>query len=409
MAVSRARAASSGAPRRGPPRPPAAGDTALAVVNEVSVALLDLKRQFEQVEADVRLQIDRVLREQSFILGPIVQEFEAAVAAYAGVKHAVGLASGTDALLLALRALDLEEGDEVVTTPFTFFATAGTIHNAGGRPVFVDILPDTMNLDPAAAAAALTPRTKAVVPVHLFGLMADMRPILDAARAKGVFVLEDSAQSIGARQVVDGEWRNTGQLGDATAFSFFPSKNLGGYGDGGMLVTDDDEYAARIRRLRTHGGTKMYHHDEVGFNSRLDTLQAAILLAKLPYLDRWSAARREHAAWYHERFAALESAGLLRRPHIPQGNESVYNQYTLRVERRDALREHLQARGIGCAVYYPVPLHLQPCFGYLGYGPGDFPESERAATEVISIPVYPELATDERERVAQAIEAFYGR
>ncbi|MBW3655621.1 MAG: DegT/DnrJ/EryC1/StrS family aminotransferase, partial [Gemmatimonadetes bacterium] len=221
--------------------------------------------------------------------------------------------------------------------------------------------------------------------------------------------LEDSAQSIGARQVVDGEWKNTGQLGDATAFSFFPSKNLGGYGDGGMLVTGDDDYAARIRRLRTHGGTKMYHHDEVGFNSRLDTLQAAVLLAKLPYLDRWSAARREHAAWYHERFAALEADGLLRRPHIPQGNESVYNQYTLRVDRRDALREHLQARGIGCAVYYPVPLHLQPCFAYLGYGPGDFPESERAATEVISIPVYPELGAGEREQVARAVEAFYGR
>jgi dTDP-4-amino-4,6-dideoxygalactose transaminase len=374
----------------------------------VSVALLDLKRQFEQVEADVRVQIDRVLREQSFILGPIVQEFEAAVAAYAGVKHAVGLASGTDALLLALRALDLQPDDEVITTPFTFFATAGTIHNAGARAVFVDIDPVTMNLDPAAVERAVTPRTRAIVPVHLFGLMAEMAPLRETARRHGLFLLEDSAQSIGARQVVDGEWKATGQLGDATTFSFFPSKNLGGYGDGGMLVTDDDAYADRIRRLRTHGGVKMYHHDEVGFNSRLDTLQAAVLLAKLPYLDQWSAARRANAAWYDARFAALEEAGFVRRPLVPEGNESVYNQYTLRVRDRDGLKEHLQARGIGSAVYYPVPLHLQPCFAYLGYSAGDFPESERAAGEVISIPVYPELEAEERARVAEAIEGFYG-
>lgn len=371
------------------------------------VALLDLKRQFDQVEADVRLQIDRVLREQSFILGPIVQEFEAAVAAYAGVRHAVGVASGTDALLLALRALDLKPGDEVITTPFTFFATAGTIHNAGARAVFVDIDPATMNLDPDAVARAVTPRTRAIVPVHLFGLMAAMEPILETARRHGLFVLEDSAQSIGARQRVGGEWKNTGQLGGATAFSFFPSKNLGGYGDGGMVVTDDAEFAERVRRLRTHGGVKMYHHDEVGFNSRLDTLQAAVLLAKLPYLDGWSAARRAHAAWYDQRLAALEEAGFVVRPRVPAGNESVYNQYTLRVRDRDALRAHLQEAGIGCAVYYPVPLHLQPCFAYLGYGAGDFPESERAAGEVISIPVYAELAPDERARVADEVERFY--
>jgi dTDP-4-amino-4,6-dideoxygalactose transaminase len=369
--------------------------------------LLDLKRQFEQVEGDVRAQIDRVLREQSFILGPIVQEFEAAVARYAGVAHAVGVASGTDALLLALRALDLQPGDEVITTPFTFFATAGTIHNAGGRAVFVDIDPATMNLDPAAVERAVTPRTRAIVPVHLFGLMADMAPLRETARRHGLFLLEDSAQSIGARQVVDGEWKATGQLGHATAFSFFPSKNLGGYGDGGMLVTDDEALAERFRRLRTHGGIKMYHHDEVGFNSRLDTLQAAVLQAKLPYLDGWSDARRAHAAWYDARFAALEQAGVLRRPLVPAGSESVYNQYTLRVRDRDALRAHLQARGIGCAVYYPVPLHLQPCFAYLGYARGDFPESERAAEEVLSIPVYAELAAEEREQVAEAVESFY--
>jgi dTDP-4-amino-4,6-dideoxygalactose transaminase len=378
-------------------------------VDDVAVALLDLKRQFEQVEGAVRLQIDRVLREQSFILGPIVQEFEAAVAEYAGTRHAVGVASGTDALLLALRALDLRPGDEVITTPFTFFATAGTIHNAGARAVFVDVDPATMNLDPAAVARAVTPRTRAIVPVHLFGLMAEMEPIREVAAKHGLFVLEDSAQSIGARQRIAGEWKNTGQLGDATAFSFFPSKNLGGYGDGGMVVTDDDDFAERVRRLRTHGGVKMYHHDEVGFNSRLDTLQAAVLLAKLPHLDSWSEARREHAAWYHERFAALESSGSLRRPTIPEGNVSVFNQYTLRARDRDRLRSHLQEAGIGCAVYYPVPLHLQPCFGYLGYGPGSFPESERAAGEVISIPVYAELTPEEREQVALEVERFYER
>jgi dTDP-4-amino-4,6-dideoxygalactose transaminase len=373
----------------------------------MSVALLDLKRQFARVENDVRLQIERVLREQSFILGPVVQEFEAAVAAHAGVEHAIGVASGTDALLLALRALDLQPGDEVVTTPFTFFATAGTIHNAGGRAVFVDIDPVTFNLDPARLEAAITPRTRAIVPVHLFGLMSGMERVLETARRRGVFVLEDSAQSIGAREKVGGAWKKSGQLGDATAFSFFPSKNLGAFGDGGMVVTPDAAFADRIRRLRTHGGVKMYHHDEVGLNSRLDALQAAVLLAKLPHLDGWSAARREHAAWDHARFEALEAAGHLVRPKVPETSESVYNQYTLRVNGRDRLRQTLQDEGIGCAVYYPKPLHLQPCFQYLGYGEGDFPHAERASAEVLSIPVYPELEPDERERVARAVERFY--
>jgi dTDP-4-amino-4,6-dideoxygalactose transaminase len=371
------------------------------------VPLLDLKRQFEQVEGAVRERLDAVLAGQTFILGPVVEEFEARMAEYAGVPHAIGVASGTDALLLPLKALELKPGDEVVTTPFTFFATAGAIHNAGGRPVFADIEPDTFNMDPALAADAVSERTRAVVAVHLFGQMARMEPLMDLARSRGLFLLEDSAQSVGARQKLGGVWRSTGQLGDATAFSFFPSKNLGGYGDGGMVVTSDDAVAKRMRQLRVHGGVKMYHHDEVGFNSRLDTLQAAVLLAKLPFLDQWSAARREHAAWYHERFAALEATGALRRPRVTDDNESVYNQYTLRVRDRDRLREHLAARGIGNSVYYPLPLHLQPCFQYLGYREGDFPESERASREVLSIPVYPELTAEEREQVAAAIECFY--
>jgi dTDP-4-amino-4,6-dideoxygalactose transaminase len=282
------------------------------------------------------------------------------------------------------------------------------VHNAGGRPVFVDIDPVTFNLDPAQVAAAITPRTRAIIPVHLFGQMAEMQPLRELADKHGVLLLEDAAQAIGARQRVDGRWYVTGELGDCAAFSFFPSKNLGGFGDGGMIATNDAELAARLRRIRVHGGMKMYHHDEVGTNSRLDSLQAAVLHAKLPHLAGWSEARRRHAAWYDERFADLERAGKARRPIVLEKNESIYNQYTLRVEARDALREHLSARGVGNMVYYPLPLHLQPCFSYLGYGTGDFPESERAALEVVSIPVFPELTEAELEEVAGAVEAFFG-
>jgi dTDP-4-amino-4,6-dideoxygalactose transaminase len=368
----------------------------------VQVALLDLKRQFDAVEHEVRERLDQVLAEQTFILGPTVLEFEAAVAAYAGVKHAIGVASGTDALLLPLKALDLQPGDEVITTPFTFFATAGAIHNAGGRAVFVDIVPDTFNLDVEQVERAITPRTRAIVPVHLFGQMTPMEPLRELAGRHALFLLEDSAQAIGARQRIGPTWFSTGQPGDAASFSFFPSKNLGGFGDGGMVVTNDAALADRIRRLRVHGGIKMYHHEEVGFNSRLDALQAAVLLAKLPHLDRWSQLRRENAAWYDQRFASLEEGGVLQRPRVMEGNESVYNQYTLRVHDRDRLRQHLNAQGIGSAVYYPAPLHLQPCFAYLGYGAGDFPEAE-----ALSIPVYPELTEEEREQVATAVEEFF--
>lgn len=373
----------------------------------MQVPLLDLKRQFEQVEADVRVRLDEVLTQQNFILGPVVEEFEQAIAQYVGVEHAVGVASGTDALLLPLKALDLRPGDEVITSPFTFFATAGAIHNAGARPVFADIDPDTFNLDPAAVERVITPETRAIVAVHLFGQMAPMAPLMEIADRHGLFLLEDSAQSIGARQRIGGEWKSTGQLGHATAFSFFPSKNLGGFGDGGMVVTGDAAVADRVRRLRVHGGVKMYHHDEVGLNSRLDALQAAVLLAKFPYLDQWSAKRRANAEWYDRRFAALEAAGVLQRPRVSDDNESVYNQYTLRVHRRDPLREHLSSTGIGSAVYYPLPLHLQPCFGYLGDNAGAFPEAERASREVLSIPVHPELTQDERESVAASIEQFF--
>lgn len=372
-----------------------------------TVPLLDLQRQYASLEDDIWSAIRDVVESQRFILGKPVDDLEAAVAQMHGVGHAVGVASGTDALLLPLKVLDLEPDHEVITTPFTFFATAGAIHNAGGRPRFVDIEPDTLNIDSAQIEDAIGPNTRALVPVHLFGQMADVAALRGIADRHGLLMLEDAAQAIGARQRVDAIWTMPGQLGHCAALSFFPSKNLGGFGDGGMIVTGDEDLAGRLRRLRVHGGLKMYHHDEVGTNSRLDALQAAVLLAKLPRLPEWSAQRRRNAEWYDARLEGLERAGDVRRPVVRHGNESVYNQYTLRVDDRDGLREHLTASAIGSAVYYPVPLHLQPCFHHLGYRAGEFPESERAAMEVISIPVFPELSEPEREAVAKAIEDYY--
>lgn len=373
----------------------------------MAVPLLDLKRQYAEVAGEIQARLDEVIRNQEFVLGRVVEEFEGAVAALLGVAHAVGVASGTDALLLPLRTLELAPGDEVITTPFTFFATAGAIHNAGGRPVFVDIDPVTFNIDPALVEAALTPRTRAIIPVHLFGQMAEMAPLRELADRHGLMLLEDAAQAIGARQRIGDDWQVTGAVGDCAAFSFFPSKNLGGFGDGGMIVTNDASLAERLRRIRVHGGLRTYYHEEVGTNSRLDALQAAVLHAKLPHLTRWSEGRRRNAAWYDERLANLERSGHIERPRVLPTNESIYNQYTLRVRDRDRLREWLTERRIGHSVYYPLPLHLQPCFSYLGHSAGDLPESERAADEVISLPIFPELEKRELEEVATAIEAFY--
>ena len=375
----------------------------------MQVPLLDLTAQYRSLAGELQEAMQAVIEEQRFILGPVVDRFEAQVAGYLGVEHAVGCASGTDALLLALRALGVERGDEVVTSPFTFFATAGAIHNVGARPVFADIRPDTFNLDPAAAEAAVTERTRAVVPVHLFGQMAEMEAFRALGDRRGVPVLEDAAQAIGARQrSAAGEWITTGTLGDACAFSFFPTKNLGAYGDAGMVVTNGADTAERLRKLRVHGGRQMYHHEEVGYNSRLDALQAAVLAVKLPHLAGWSEARREHARFYDEALAGIDG---LATPTVLPGNESIVNQYTLRVRdgRRDELAAFLRERGVGSSVYYPVPLHLQECFAYLGYGEGDFPESERAAKEVLSIPVYPELTEAQLQHTAETIRAFFGR
>lgn len=368
------------------------------------VPLLDLRAQHATIRDTLLDTVTRVVDSQLFILGEPVQQLERAVAELSHARYAIGCASGTDALLLALRALDVERGDEVITTPFTFFATAGTIHNVGARPVFVDIAPDTFNISPAAVQAAVTPRTKAVVPVDLFGQMAPLEEI--AALVPALPIIEDAAQSIGARRKVGGQWTMAGEKATIGTFSFFPSKNLGGYGDGGMMVTQDEGLAQRLMRLRVHGGLKTYFHEEVGYNSRLDALQAAVLLAKLPHLAQWSAKRRENAGYYDQAFADVPE---IRTPVIDPKNESIFNQYTIRVPRRDELQAALKAKGIGTAVYYPLPLHLQPCFEYLGYKPGSCPEAERAAAEVLSLPIYPELTRAQLDEVAGAVRSFFGR
>jgi dTDP-4-amino-4,6-dideoxygalactose transaminase len=373
----------------------------------MAVPLLDLRAQHATIREETVAAVMRIVDAQTFILGDAVLELERAVAALSHSRHAIGCANGTDAILLAMRALDIGRGDEVITTPFTFFATAGTIHNVGATPVFVDIEPSTFNIVPAAAAAARTSRTKAVIPVDLFGQMAPVEQV--AAAMRGVPVIEDAAQSIGARRMVDGEARMAGEVATIGTFSFFPSKNLGGYGDGGMIVTQDDAIAERLRRLRVHGGAKQYFHDEVGYNSRLDALQAAVLSAKLPHLAGWSGKRRENAAYYDAAFAELARAGAIATPFVAPENESIFNQYTLRVPggRRDALQAFLKTRGVGTSIYYPLPLHLQPCFAYLGYRQGQLPESELAAAEVLSLPIFPELTRAQLDEVVAGVAAFF--
>jgi dTDP-4-amino-4,6-dideoxygalactose transaminase len=368
------------------------------------VPLLDLKAQYATIKKDVDAAVMQVVESQTFILGPLVEQLEKEIAELSHTRYAIACASGTDALLLALRALDVGPGDEVITTPFTFFATAGTIHNVGAKPVFVDIDPQTYNILPEAAAAAVTSKTKAVIPVDLFGQMA---PIEEVARLMpNVPTIEDAAQTIGATRRIDGEVRMAGEAATIGTFSFYPSKNLGAYGDGGMIVTQNERLAQTLKKLRTHGGLRTYHHDIVGFNSRLDTMQAAVLKAKLPYLAGWSAKRRSNAEYYS---AALGNIPGITVPYVDPANDCIFNQYTLRVERRDELQAHLKEQGIGTAIYYPLPLHLQPCFSYLGYKEGACPESEKAAKQVLSIPIFPELTRQQQDRVIGAIRAFYGR
>jgi len=372
------------------------------------VPLIDLQAQHAAIRDVVMPAVQAVIERQQFIMGPEVRDLESAIARLSRVPHGIGCASGTDALLLPLRALDLRPGDEVITPAFTMGATATAVHNAGGTPVFVDVDRASFNVTPDAIEVAMTPRTRAIIVVHLFGQMAPMEEILNLAERKSVPVLEDAAQAIGAQRNFGGRggaWRRAGETGWAASLSFFPTKNLGCWGDGGMILTRDDGLAERLRRLRVHGGLRKYFHEEVGTNSRLDTIQAAVLLAKLPFLEAWSAARRRHAEWYTDRFSAQ---GDVTPPWVDPANEPIFHQYTIRAPRRDELLQHLTARGIGCAVYYPLALHLQPCFAHLGHRPGSLPEAEAATREVLSLPVYPELTDAQREAVASAVLEFYG-
>ncbi|MEQ9398203.1 MAG: DegT/DnrJ/EryC1/StrS family aminotransferase [Longimicrobiales bacterium] len=366
----------------------------------MSVPLLDLVAQYESIAADLDAAVREVVASQRFVLGPEVEALETELAGYLGTAHAIGCASGTDALLLPLKALGADPGAEVVLPAFTFFATAGAVWNAGLRPVFCDVDPDTFNVTAETVEAAWTDRTVAVIPVHLFGQMAPMADIAALARDRGAFVLEDAAQAIGARS----ESGMAGAVGHAGAFSFFPTKNLGAFGDGGLVATDDDDLADRVGKLRVHGGRQMYHHELVGTNSRLDALQAAVLRVKLRHLDAWTAARRENACAYEGMLADVDG---IRLPVVAEGAMHVYNQFTVRARRRDDLRAYLAGRDIGSGVYYPAGLHLQECFSSLGYGPGDLPVTERLCTEVLSLPIFPELGRERLERVAEAIRDFY--
>jgi dTDP-4-amino-4,6-dideoxygalactose transaminase len=382
------------------------------------VALLDLKGQYSAIEAEVREAMDRVLRSQQFILGAEVEQLESEIAEYSGCQFGIGVSSGTDALTVALMAAGIKPGDEVITTPYTFFATAGCIARLGARAVFVDIDARTYNICAADIEAAVSPRSKAIIPVHLFGQMAEMDPIVDIARRHNLLVIEDAAQAIGAEY----DNRRAGSVGEMGCFSFFPTKNLGAFGDGGMVTTNDSELAERIRILRGHGSNPKYIHKVVGGNFRLDALQAAVLRVKLKYLDSWSAARQRNATNYRRLFeiAGLASAGVnggrAQRDSVILPEEAprcrhVFNQFVIRVARarRDPLLSYLKEQQIGSEIYYPVPLHLQECFADLGYRPGDFPQSEAAAAETLALPIYPELTEGMQAVIVEALARFFRR
>lgn len=370
----------------------------------MKVPFLDLKRQYESIKEEINDAIQTVLESQQFILGQEVEKFENRMAKYCDVMHAIGVASGTDALLLSLKANGISGG--VITTPFSFFATAGAIHNAGATPIFADIEPDTYNIDAEEVKKLLNSKenkkVKAILPVHLFGQAADMDAIMEIAEEYNLAVIEDAAQAIGEEYY----GKKVGSIAMG-CFSFFPSKNLGGYGDGGLVATNDDNLADKIRTLRMHGAKPKYYHHVIGYNSRLDTIQAAILGVKLNHLEEWTTKRRENARFYS---TALSNIDELETPQIAEGRRHIFNQYTIRVKKgmRDKLKEFLEGQGISTAIYYPLPLHLQPCFSFLGYKKGDFPAAEKASEEVLSVPVYPELKKEEREYVVDKILEFFG-
>lgn len=370
------------------------------------VPLLDLNAQYTALREELHAAINRVMETQQFILGTDVRLLEEEIADYIGTKHAIACASGSDALILALQALEVGAGDEIITTPYTFFATAGSIVRLGARPVFVDIERATFNINAQLIEAAITPRTKAIMPVHIFGQCAEIGLITKIAKEHRLPVIEDAAQAIGAEE----NGKRAGSFGAIGCFSFYPTKNLGGAGDGGMLVTNEAVLAGRLRILRVHGGATEYHHKVVGINSRLDTLQAAILRVKLPHLDDWSDKRLARAETYRRLFAeAFAGTGEVICPTIRAGARHIFHQYVIRVDsaERDSLIRHLKSKDVGVKIYYPVPLHLQECFHFLGYKEGDLPKSESVARETIALPIYPELTEQQQEYVVQAIRDYF--
>ena len=376
----------------------------------MKVPFFDLVPQYHAIRGEIQTAIDEVLKTQQFILGPRVEALEGAIATYCQSRYAIGVASGSDALFLAILAFGIGPGDEVIVPPFTFFATAGSVSRAGATPVFVDIEPDTYNIDPSRIEEKITPKTKAIIPVHLYGQCADMDPLLEIARAKDLFVIEDAAQALGAeyKPRPGSPGRKAGQIGDIGCFSFFPTKNLGAFGDAGMLVTDHPQWAESMRLLRVHGSQPKYFHKWIGINSRLDALQASILLVKFRYLEKWHEERRKKAERYRVLFQSLlPSVSELLLPATQYENRHIFHQYVIRVPERDRLRQFLMEQGVGTEIYYPVPLHLQECYSFLNHRPKDFPVSEKAAREVLALPIFPELTEDQQGYVVDRIEAFY--
>ena len=373
---------------------------------KISVPLLDLKAQYAQIREEIEPVVKEVIESQYFIMGPKVQEFEKNIAKYCDVKHALGVSSGTDAILLALMALDIKPGDEVITTTYSFFATAGCISRLNAIPVFVDIDPESFNIDPALIEAKITKKTRAIIPVHLYGQMADMDPILKIARKHKLKVIEDAAQAIGS-DYKDGS--RAGSSGDMGCFSFFPSKNLGGFGDGGLITTNDDVLFEKLVYLRNHGAHPKYYHKMIGGNFRLDALQAAILDVKLKYLDGWTEGRRKNADYYDQGIIKRSLDKFIQNPKRLAGYRHIFNQYILQTKDRDELIKHLQSKNIGCEIYYPLTFNNQECFKYLDYKKGDFPRAEKAADETLAIPIYPELTTDQKDYILDEIMDFFNK
>jgi dTDP-4-amino-4,6-dideoxygalactose transaminase len=379
---------------------------------KTKIPFFDLAVQFKSVEKEIKSALDEVFQSQQFIMGSKVQALEEAIAQYCRTRYAIGVASGSDALLLSLMACGIGTGDEVLLPSFTFFATAGSVSRLGATPVFVDIDRETYNMDSSKIEEKITKRTKAILPVHLFGQCADMDPLLEIAKEKKLFVIEDAAQALGAEYKPNGgsEGRRAGQIGDLGCFSFYPTKNLGAFGDAGMVVTDQDLLAEKVRLLRVHGSQPKYFHKVIGINSRLDTIQAAILLVKLKYLEKWTAERQRKAERYQQLFEdLLSSVKGFRLPTVQYQSRHIFHQYVIRVPERDRLRQFLAAEGIGTDVYYPIPLHLQECYSFLKYRRGDLPISEKASEEVLALPIYPELTEDQQSVVVNRIKAFYNR